>query len=467
MTVITRFAPSPTGHLHIGGARTALFCWLLARHNGGRFHLRIEDTDRERSKQEYTDSILDSMRWLGLDWDGELVYQSTRSALYNAYVDRLLASGRAYWCSCPPEEVERMREEARSKGEKPRYNGRCRERGLSVAADSLPPAGWVVRFKLPAFGKVVFDDMVKGVIAVDTAELDDMVLRRYTAGVPMPVYNLAVMVDDHEMGVTHVVRGDDHIANTPRQILLYEALGLPLPRFGHVPMILGPDRQKLSKRHGARAVVEYRRDGVLPQALVNCLVRLGWSHGDQEIFNLEELVRLFDGSNLNPAPAAFDPEKLRWLNGHYQRAMPVEELARLVAPFAQPSVSFERLREIVPLYRERANDLVELAENMTPLLITAADLHPSPAVAAKTLTDEGRTRLSELQSVLAKAEDFSAPALEKLLHEYLDARGLAFKKIGPPLRAALTGVSGGPALPEIMRALGKEEVLARLEKAVK
>ncbi len=466
MTVVTRFAPSPTGHLHIGGARTALFCRLLARHYGGRFHLRIEDTDRERSKQEYTDSILASMRWLGLDWDGELVYQSTRGTVYNAYVDRLLASGHAYWCSCPPEEVERMREEARAKGAKPRYNGHCRDRGLSVPEGSAPPPGWVVRFRLPAFGKVVFDDMVKGVVATDVAELDDMVLRRYTAGVPMPVYNMAVVADDHEMGITHVVRGDDHIANTPRQILLYEALGLPLPRFGHVPMILGPDRQKLSKRHGARAVIEYEQDGLLPQALVNYLVRLGWSHGDQEIFSMAELERLFDGANLNPAAAAFDPEKLAWLNGHYLRETPLDDLARMVAPFAEPGASPERLRALVPLYRERATNLADLGKSMTPLLRPAAAPPYDPTAAAKALTEEGKARLAELRSMFADLADFSAPALEKALHEHLEAKGLAFKKIGPPLRVALSGVSGGPALPQIMEVLGKEATLARLDSAM-
>jgi glutamyl-tRNA synthetase len=278
MTVVTRFAPSPTGHLHIGGARTALFCWLLSRHFGGRFYLRIEDTDLERSKQEYTDSILASMTWLGLDWDGEPVYQRQRAGIYTTYVDRMLASGNAYWCSCTPEEVETMREEARAKGAKPRYDGRCRERGLG------PGSGHVVRFRLPPGGKVVYEDMVKGITSVDIAELDDMVVLRSDG---MPVYNMAVVADDHEMGITHVLRGDDHIPNTYRQILLYQAMNLPLPRFAHVPMILGPDRQKLSKRHGARAVIEYEQDGFLPQALINCLVRLGWSCGDQEIFSLE------------------------------------------------------------------------------------------------------------------------------------------------------------------------------------
>ena len=282
--IITRFAPSPTGHLHIGGARTAIFCWLMARNSGGKFYLRIEDTDRERSLQEYTDSILASMRWLGLDWDGEPIYQHTRTDLYNTYVDRLLDSGHAYWCDCTPEAVEAMREEAREKGLKPKYNGCCRERGLG------PGPGRVVRFKAPLDGQTVVDDLVKGAVTVDNAEMDDMVLRRPDN---TPTYNLAVVVDDAEMGITHVLRGDDHLTNTPRQILIYQALGLPLPKFGHVPMILGPDKQKLSKRHGAKAVIEYQKDGLLPEALVNYLVRLGWSHGDDEIFTLRELIDKF------------------------------------------------------------------------------------------------------------------------------------------------------------------------------
>ncbi|MDR2695654.1 MAG: glutamate--tRNA ligase [Deltaproteobacteria bacterium] len=458
MTLVTRFAPSPTGHLHIGGARTALFCWLLSRHFGGRFHLRIEDTDLERSRQEYTDSILASMRWLGLDWDGEPVYQRQRTGLYAGYVERLLASGHAYWCSCTPDEIEKMREEARAKGAKPRYDGRCRKRGLG------PGTGHVVRFRLPPGGRVVYDDMVKGTMSVDIDELDDMVVLRSDG---MPVYNMAVVADDHAMGITHVVRGDDHIPNTYRQILLYQAMNLPLPRFGHVPMILGPDRQKLSKRHGARAVIEYEQDGLLPQALINYLVRLGWSHGDQEIFSLDELVRYFDGTGINPAPAAFDPEKLQWLNGHYLRETPVDELARLVAPFVQAAASSERLREVVPLYRERAANLVDLAKNMYPLLCTARELAYDPKATATVLNDEGKTRLAALRPLLAAAADFSSPELEKLIHAHVEASGLTFKKVAPPLRVALTGLSGGPGLPDILQVLGRTETLTRLDRAVR
>lgn len=458
--VVTRFAPSPTGHLHIGGARTAIFCWLLARHYGGQFHLRIEDTDLLRSRQEYTDSILASMRWLGLDWDGDLTYQTQRADVYSRYVDKLLESGHAYWCDCTPEEVEAMREAARQQGLKPRYNGRCRERGLG------PGEGRCVRLKTPPAGKVVFDDMVKGRIAVDVSELDDMVIRRADG---MPTYNMAVVVDDYEMGITHVIRGDDHVSNTPRQILIYEALGLPVPTFGHVPMILGPDKQKLSKRHGARAVIEYQHDGLLPQALVNYLVRLGWSHGNQELFSREELIEFFDGKNLNPASAAFDPAKLEWCNAHYMREMPLEELAGLAAPFVREAglgdLPQERLLPLCVMFRERANNLKTLAEAFRPLVIPAAELAYAEKDANKHFTDAGREHLRRLAAVFAACEPFTAGALDAALNAYVADNGLKFKEVAPPLRTALMGFMGGSHLKDIMAFLGREETLARLKRA--
>lgn len=464
--VVTRFAPSPTGHLHIGGARTAIFCWLLARHNGGQFHLRIEDTDLLRSKQEYTDSILASMRWLGLDWDGPLNYQTQRMDLYNTYVDRLLESGHAYWCSCTPEEVETMREHARAHGLKPRYDGRCRDKNLG------PGEGRCVRLRIPQTGKVVFDDMVKGRIAVDTAELDDMVIRRADG---MPTYNMAVVVDDHEMGITHVIRGDDHVSNTPRQILIYEALGLPVPRFGHVPMILGPDRQKLSKRHGARAVIEYQRDGLLPQALVNYLVRLGWSHGDQEIFTKEELIRFFDGTSLNPAAAAFDPAKLEWCNAHFMREMPLSDLAALTLPFVEEEglsrqgepLQADDCETLCGMFRERAGNLRELARAFAPLLVNAADLPYDAKAAAKNLTEASRAHLAALSAIFAACAAFTVPNLEAALNAYVSDNGLKFKDVAPALRTALMGFMGGPHLPEIMAFLGRDETLARLDRAAR
>lgn len=458
MKVVTRFAPSPTGHLHIGGGRTAIFCWLLARHFGGEFRLRIEDTDTERSKQEYTDSILASMKWLGLDWDGDLTYQSRRIDVYNKYVDKLLETGHAYYCDCSVEEVEAMREVARAKGEKPRYNGKCRERGLGYAE------GRVVRLKVPAEGRVVFNDMVKGPIAVDVSELDDMVLRRADG---MPTYNMAVVVDDYEMGVTHVIRGDDHVSNTPKQILLYQALGLEVPTFGHVPMILGPDKQKLSKRHGARAVVEYQQDGLLPEALVNYLVRLGWSHGDQEIFSLEELVKLFDGKNLNSSAAAFDPDKLQWLNGYYLKHTPLDKACELTRPFIEGlgfSAAGKDLKPALALYQERASNLKDLAEQMKPFLQNADELVFEDK-AVKALDEQGKEQIKNVL-VLVREADFSAENLEKTIHDYVETSGVKFKLVGTPLRSALIGLAGGPSIHLIMAALGKEETIKRLERAL-
>ena len=464
MKVITRFAPSPTGHLHIGGARTAAFCWLLARHFNGKFLLRIEDTDTERSKQEYTDSILASMSWLGLDWDGDEIYQKDRFPIYNEHIDRLLAQGHAYWCDCPPEKVEAMREKARAEGAKPKYDGTCRCRNLG------PGKGHCVRLAAPQSGAVGFNDMVKGHIAFDASELDDMVLRRADGA---PTYNLAVVVDDMLMGVTHVIRGDDHVNNTPKQILLYRAFGVDLPVFGHVPMILGPDRQKLSKRHGAKAVIEYEKDGLLPAALVNYLVRLGWSHGDQEIFTLDELVQFFDGTSLNAAAAGFDPEKLSWVNAQHLREQSPETLLPLVLPFlneigiATPNTA--AVLALIPLIQPRATLLNEMAAQMKPFLVPAADLPYDEKAVAKALTDEGKTHLRGLRPLLDTCFSSCSPTSDDLHHviqNYVEGNGLKFKQVGPPLRVALAGTLGGPDLPAIMHILGHAETLARIDKAV-
>lgn len=459
--VVTRFAPSPTGHLHIGGARTAIFCWLLARHFGGRFVLRIEDTDTVRSKQEYTDSILASMRWLGLDWDGEPIYQTQRFALYNEHIDRLLAGGHAYWCECSPEEVEAMREKARAGGQKPRYDGRCRSRGLG------PGPGRVVRLAAPRDGRVVFDDMVKGSVAFDAAELDDMVLRRADGA---PTYNLAVVVDDIAMGISHVLRGDDHVNNTPRQILLYQAFGAPLPVFGHVPMILGPDRQKLSKRHGAKAVIDYEKDGLLPGALVNYLVRLGWSHGDQELFSRGDLVRFFDGAGLNSAAAAFDPEKLLWVNAQHLRAAAPEALLPALAPFladiGAPADNKALLLAAIPLIQPRADSLIALAGQMRPLLVKAAGLSYDAAALAKQCTGEAMAHVRAVRERLAALPDLTRDAAQGCIHGYVQEQGIKFKAVAPALRVSLLGAAGGPDLAETMAVLGKEESLARLDRAL-
>lgn len=464
MKVVTRFAPSPTGHLHLGGARTAIFCWLLSRHSKGSFTLRIEDTDTERSKQEYTDSILASMSWLGLHWDGEAIYQHKRFDVYNEYIDKLLESGHAYWCECTPEEVEAMREKAREQGKKPRYDGHCRHRNLG------PGPGRCVRLAAPLSGPVAFDDMVKGPIVVDASELDDMVLRRADGA---PTYNLAVVVDDHTMGISHVIRGDDHVNNTPRQILIYQALGWPLPIFGHLPMILGPDRQKLSKRHGAQAVIEYQQDGLLPEALVNYLVRLGWSHGDQEIFSEAELIEFFDGTGINPAAAAFDPEKLMWVNAQHLRQKSAEALLPLLRPFIEKVtatvVGDAKILELIPLFQPRVSNLVEMAEQMRSLLVPAPEVAYDPKAVEKALSDEGKSHalgMHKALSVLYEAEaNPTAESLHECLQNYVNDKGLKFKQVGPPVRVALYGAQGGPDLQAIMHVLGKDEVLARLTRA--
>ncbi|MFZ5428265.1 MAG: glutamate--tRNA ligase [Thermodesulfobacteriota bacterium] len=455
MTVITRFAPSPTGQLHIGGARTAIFSWLYARQAGGKFVLRIEDTDTARSEAAYTEGILASMKWLGLDWDGEPIYQSRRFDLYNQYIDRLLESGNAYWCSCTPEEVEAMREEARAKGAKPKYDGRCRERGLG------PGPGRVVRLKAPLAGATLVDDMIRGPVSFENTELDDMILRRSDN---TPTYNLAVVVDDSAMGVTHVIRGDDHLNNTPRQILIYKALGLPTPAFGHVPMILGPDKKKLSKRHGATAVFEYEAEGILPEAMLNCLVRLGWAHGDQEIFSREELVEHFSIKALGKSASVFDREKLLWLNQHYIKECPLDRLAALLEPhlasrgFAGTDPGY--IKAFIPLLQPRSRTLVEMADQA--VMFVADQPEMDAQAAAKFLTDEVKPHLASLAGIFAKAPVFEQEPLEAAAKAYLDEQGLKFKAVAQPLRVALTGRTASPGLFEMMQAMGRERVLERL-----
>ncbi len=466
MTVVTRFAPSPTGYLHIGGARTALFSWLLAKNTGGRFLLRVEDTDRERSTQEATDAIIEAMAWLDLAAEGTAVFQSQRFDLYNSYIDRLLESGRAYWCRCTPDEVEAMREKARAEGKKPKYDGRCRDLGLAPGDGQRE--GWVVRFKTPHDGVTAFHDMVKGPTAVQNAEMDDMILRR---GDGSPTYNLAVVVDDHEMGVTHVLRGDDHVANTPRQILLYQSFGWDVPQFGHVPMILGPDKAKLSKRHGALSVMEYKKMGYLPEALVNYLARLGWSHGDQEIFSREELVRLFGTGNLGNSPSVFDMKKLEWLNAHYIKEAAPARLAALLPEFYEDTAGLRLdtayLEAVIPLLQPRAKTLVEMADMARLFLVDAASLPYDDKAVADHLKPEARELLAALLPIYEAPADYGDhKALEAATQAFLDERGLKFKAVAQPLRVALTGKTASPGLFETMCALGKPESLARIKRAL-
>ena len=460
-TIVTRFAPSPTGYLHIGGARTAIFNWLLARHLGGKFLLRIEDTDLARSNADMTQSILDAMEWLGLGHDGEITYQSRRFDLYNEYIDKLLASGNAYWCSCTPEEVEAMREEARAKGLKPKYSGRCREAGLGPGPER------VVRLKAPVTGATVVDDMVKGSVSVDNAELDDMVLRRTDGS---PTYNLAVVVDDATMGVTHIIRGDDHLNNTPRQILIYKALGFPLPKFGHVPMILGPDKKKLSKRHGATAVMEYETEGFLPEAMLNGLVRLGWACGDQEIFSREELVRLFSTENLGSSAAVFDKAKLLWLNAHYIKESPASRLAVLVNAFLErkgyPPQDLDYLAKVVPLLQPRAQTVAEMAEKTECFVTRTDDLVYDMAAVKKFFTDEVRGHLQAVRAIIEGLAAFDQASMEQAVHAYIEEKGIKFKLLAQPVRVAITGGTASPGLFETMEVMGRRRVLARIDRAL-
>lgn len=454
--MITRFAPSPTGHLHIGGARTALFSWLMARHSQGRFLLRIEDTDQARSDQTMTQGILDSLNWLNLNWDGQIVYQSERAGVHRACVDRLLDSGQAYWCACSPELLDEMREEAMKNGLKPKYDGRCRDLGLGLAP------GRVVRLRAPLTGRIDFVDMVKGPVSVSLAELDDMILLR---GDGTPTYNLAVVADDADMGVTHVLRGDDHLSNTPKQILLYRALGYVVPEFGHVPLIHGQDKHKLSKRHGARSVMEYRQDGYLPEALLNYLVRLGWSHGDQEIFSQQDMVDYFTPEHLNKSAAAFDPEKLLWLNATYIKQADPARLAGLL--LEQPvldglSADIEYLKKIVPLYQERAKTMKEMAEAIGFFFYVDDRVEYDPAAKAKFFTPESLGHLQALGDELSEQNDFSRAGLESFFNAYFEKHGLAFKTLAQPIRVALTGKTASPGLFETMEVLGRPRTVARL-----
>ncbi|MDR3038914.1 MAG: glutamate--tRNA ligase [Candidatus Adiutrix sp.] len=455
--LVTRFAPSPTGHLHIGGARTALFNWLLARRLGGRFVLRIEDTDAQRSTAEFTAAILAALTWLKLDWDGEPIYQSRRLDIYRRRIDLLVETGRAYWCHCRPEDLETRRQAALAAGGKPKYDGRCRELGLG------PVPGAVVRFKGPEGGETGWLDMVKGPVVFDNRELDDLIILR---GDGQPTYNLAVVVDDSEMGITHIIRGDDHVNNTPRQLLLYQALGAEPPRFAHVPMILGADKTRLSKRHGATSVMAYQEMGYLPEALINYLARLGWSHGDQEIFSLEEMKSVFDLAQVGRSAGVFNPDKLNWLNAHYIKATAPEVLGDLVWPrlasrgYERPSA--ETLAKIMLTVRERGKTLTELAEKAE---FYFPDLPAvEPGAAAKFLTGENLVLLRELREPLRAR--LTPQGFEDLLRGLAEARGLKLSAIAQPLRVALTGRTASPGLFEILEILGPEKTRRRLDAAL-
>jgi len=456
--VVTRFPPSPTGTLHIGGARTALFNWLFARHYGGKFILRIEDTDKARSTREDTEVIVESMKWLGLDWDEGPYFQSQRTEIYTECIENLLSAGKAYYCHCTQEELDARRKQAKEKGLKPKYDGKCRDLNLGKAP------GAVVRLKSPLTGTVTFNDLVKGVISVDMEELDDLILQRSDETF---TYNFAVVVDDSKMGVTHVIRGDDHVNNTPRQILIYQALGEPLPHYAHLPMILGPDRTPLSKRHGATSVLAYRDMGILPHALVNALARLGWSHGDQEKFSRQELIDLFSLSHVGKSAGIFNMEKLLDLNGKYIREEDDAHLADLVLPFLTDlgcsEVNKEQLTGAVRTLKLRANTLVEMAQSA---LFYFKEITYDKDADEKFLRPELLGILEDLLVDLKTAPDFSQKRLEAVFSALLEKHQIKLGKVAQPVRVALTGKTVSPGIFEVMEVLGRETVLKRLTNAI-
>lgn len=454
-----RFAPSPTGYLHIGGARTALFNWLQARKEGGKFILRIEDTDVARSTQESVDAILEGMTWLGLDWDEGPFYQSERFPVYKEFVEKLLAEGKAYRCYCTPEELEAKREQAMKEGRKPKYDGTCRE-----LAAPVPGKPYAVRFKAPQEGVTVFDDLIKGEIAFANSELDDLIIQRSDG---TPTYNFVVVIDDATMGITTVIRGDDHVNNTPRQILLYEALGYPVPRFAHVPMILGADKTRLSKRHGATSVMAYRDMGFLPEAMVNYLVRLGWSHGDQEIFSRDELIEKFDVADVGRSAGVFNPDKLLWLNAHYIKSGDPRRLAELLVPFLKergvdPAAGPDLVAAVRTL-QERARTMLEMADGA--VFYYQGDFAYDPQAAEKFLKPEV---VPLYEAVLAKLEtlaEFGQEGIEALFKELCAERGIKLGQVGPPVRVALCGGTTSPGIYEVIAVLGKAETARRLRRA--
>ncbi|HBA86536.1 MAG TPA: glutamate--tRNA ligase [Geobacter sp.] len=456
-----RFAPSPTGFLHVGGARTALFNWLLARKQNGKFILRIEDTDVARSTQQSVDAILEGMTWLGLDWDEGPFYQSDNFPLYKEYVQKLLDAGKAYKCYCSAEELEAKREKALQEGGKPKYDGTCRN--LPPAEDGRP---YVVRFKAPQEGSTSWNDLIKGRISFENAELDDLIIQR-TDGTP--TYNFVVVIDDATMGITTVIRGDDHVNNTPRQILLYEALEVPVPAFAHVPMILGADKARLSKRHGATSVMAYRDMGFLPEALVNYLVRLGWSCGDEEIFSLDDLIQKFSIENVGRSAGVFNTEKLLWLNAHYIKNGDVKRLAGLLVPFMKErGVDPEKgpeLSAVVKTLLERAKTMLELADGA--LFYYQEELAYDEKGVAKFFNADTAGLLTLLVDKLSGVERLDAPSIEAVFKEICEEKGIKLGQIGPAVRLALSGSTASPGIYEMIEVLGLDETRTRIQRAIK
>lgn len=461
----TRFAPSPTGYLHIGGARTALFNYLFARHHGGKFILRIENTDRERSTLEATDAILEAMRWLKLEYDEGPFYQTERFPLYKEKIQQLLAAGKAYPCVCTPQDLDAKRQLAQREKRKPSYDGTCRPKeGIIPRLPEGKP--YTIRFRSLQLGTTIVNDVVKGDVTFDNRELDDLIIAR-TDGTP--TYNFCVVVDDIEMNITHVIRGDDHLANTPRQIQLYAALGHTLPQFAHVPLILGSDKARLSKRHGATSVTAYRDMGYLSEAVVNYLVRLGWSHGDDEIFSREELIEKFSLESIGKSAGVFNPDKFLWLNSHYLKSRPLGQLAIEIIPFIEAkgyTVQKDRewLEKMIATLKDRAKTLAELVGQAHYYL--SDDISIDDKAAKTFLTPEAKEPLESLTLKLSQLADFSDSAVQHAFAEVLEQTGLSMGKLAQPVRVALTGSTVSPGIHEVITVLGRERTLKRLNIAI-
>ncbi|MFZ7241297.1 glutamate--tRNA ligase [Avibacterium avium] len=458
--VRTRFAPSPTGYLHVGGARTALYSWLFAKHNQGEFVLRIEDTDLERSTPEATQAILEGMEWLNLAWNHGPYYQTKRFDRYNQVIDQMLEQGLAYRCYCSKERLENLRNEQEKNKEKPRYDGYC----LHHAPEN-PDAPHVVRFKNPQEGSVVFDDAVRGRIEISNSELDDLIIRRTDGS---PTYNFCVVIDDWDMGITHVVRGEDHINNTPRQINILKALNAPIPTYAHVSMILGDDGQKLSKRHGAVSVMQYRDDGFLPEALLNYLVRLGWGHGDQEIFSIEEMIKLFELTQVSKSASAFNTEKLLWLNHHYIRELPPKYVAKHLAWHYQhqgiDTSNGPALSEIVVMLGERCKTLKEMAA-ASRYFFEDFD-HFDESAVKKHFKSGAIEALEKVKEKLTALSQWTAEPIHQAIEQTAEELGVGMGKVGMPLRVAVTGAGQSPSMDVTLVGIGRDRSLARIQKAI-
>lgn len=461
--VRVRFAPSPTGYLHIGGARTALFNWLFARHHQGEFILRVEDTDSSRSTEEYIDAIINSMEWLGLNWDEGPYRQTDRFSIYKSYVEELLKKGKAYPCYCTPEELDQRRQDALSQGKPPKYSGSCR-----TIAEPIQGKPATVRFKMPQEGQIVVNDLIKGSVIFENNQLEDLIILRSDGA---PTYNFVVVVDDIDMEITHVIRGDDHLNNTPKQIHIYKALGREIPVFAHMPMILGADKARLSKRHGSVSVMAYKEMGYLPDALANYLVRLGWSHGDQEVFTKKELIRYFSLGAVGKSAAVFNPEKLLWLNSQYINKSESRVLAEMVMPFLVRKgivsegerLDMEWLSKAIESLQERSRTLIELANSLRYYLLDYVEIDQE---AKKKFLSRDMDRLAELKERLSGLALFTAAEIEKVFISMAEKHNIKLGDIAQPARVAITGNTVSPGIFEVMEIVGHEKALKRLSKVV-